>query len=670
MFDVFERTCETLSPWLLALFDFEYGEFTTRLTFVVSGRDPLEQHWTELAGALCRVPLEPFMLDETRLYLSNQDIIDERLVTQIHSDTGGLPVLVELLAATRPQPGAPLADISKDAVERFLQWTPQEERRQAALLAAVPRQFNRDILSAALGSDATGMFNWLTAQSYIRTSTERGWFYHEKVRELMLRYLQHTAPSDLAATHARLKEFFEKAQEQLHLAEKAAYDSETWCDAEAERLYHATNEQPDRNIVIAVNAFFHAFRWGWGFAEQIVQVCRQVSQETKLHATQEISVTLAVLHDAVHQNSAEIVIEKLKALEVVRELPLEARSSLHALRGRSYEILGRTVQALADFDRAIGLDETNAWAIANRGQTYRLMGRYELALADLDHAVALDPVNAEFIKNRGHVYFEQRQFDRALADFSVSLSLNSNDLGSTFWRGLSNANLGNLDQALEDLDRVVATGSTNAVMFEKRAEILLRKGRPREALADLNRALTLWPDYGNALKCRSDVYLELGLLDQSLADLNTLIAVNSTDTALHYERGIFLGREGRFTEALDDFEAVVTLDPSNAFGFSGRGETYLNLGQNNQALADFNRAPCSRSRHAYFLYCRGLAFRLLGQESLAAVELAKAIARMREAVTSKSGDAKSQFELALVELAAGNLENSTSELPSGDRCWS
>ena len=74
MFDVFERTCETLSPWLMALFDFEYGEFTTRLTFVVSGRDPLEQHWTELAGALCRVPLEPFTLEETRLYLSNQDI--------------------------------------------------------------------------------------------------------------------------------------------------------------------------------------------------------------------------------------------------------------------------------------------------------------------------------------------------------------------------------------------------------------------------------------------------------------------------------------------------------------------------------------------------------------------------------------------------------------------
>jgi hypothetical protein len=83
-----------------------------------------------------------------------------------------LPVLVELLAATNPQPGVPLPDISKDAVARFLQWTQQEEHRRVALLAAVPRQFNRDILGAALGNDATATFNWLSGQSYIRTNIE------------------------------------------------------------------------------------------------------------------------------------------------------------------------------------------------------------------------------------------------------------------------------------------------------------------------------------------------------------------------------------------------------------------------------------------------------------------------------------------------------------------
>ncbi|HEX9869351.1 MAG TPA: ATP-binding protein, partial [Candidatus Tectomicrobia bacterium] len=68
MFDGFERTGPSLSPWLLALLNFEYGEFDTNLTFVISGRDPLEQHWTELAGTFGHIALEPFTLDETHLY--------------------------------------------------------------------------------------------------------------------------------------------------------------------------------------------------------------------------------------------------------------------------------------------------------------------------------------------------------------------------------------------------------------------------------------------------------------------------------------------------------------------------------------------------------------------------------------------------------------------------
>jgi hypothetical protein len=88
------------------------------------------------------------------VYLGNSGITDKDVLTQIFEATGGLPVLVELLAATKPQVGVPLPDISRDAVERFLQWTPDEQRRLAALLAAVPRQFNQDILGAVLVSSA------------------------------------------------------------------------------------------------------------------------------------------------------------------------------------------------------------------------------------------------------------------------------------------------------------------------------------------------------------------------------------------------------------------------------------------------------------------------------------------------------------------------------------
>src|SRR5258708_3473903 len=37
IFDVFERTQESLNPWLLKLLNSEYGEFDSRLIFVIGG---------------------------------------------------------------------------------------------------------------------------------------------------------------------------------------------------------------------------------------------------------------------------------------------------------------------------------------------------------------------------------------------------------------------------------------------------------------------------------------------------------------------------------------------------------------------------------------------------------------------------------------------------------
>ena len=100
MCDVFERTGKLLSTWLMALFGSQYGEIRLKVFFILSGRDPLEQHWTELAGLFTHIRLEPFTFEETQLFLSNQGILDETLVRQIQEDTSGLPVLVELLAGT------------------------------------------------------------------------------------------------------------------------------------------------------------------------------------------------------------------------------------------------------------------------------------------------------------------------------------------------------------------------------------------------------------------------------------------------------------------------------------------------------------------------------------------------------------------------------------------
>src|SRR5260370_26496421 len=98
-----------------------------------------------------------------------------------------------------------------------------------------------------------------------------------------------------------------------------------------------------------------------------------------------------------------------------------------AHRGEIYRLMERYEEALADFDRAIALDEKYAGAFAHRGETYGLMRRYEEALADFDQAITLDEKVAWAIAGRGQIYQEMERYEEALAAFDRAIALDNND---------------------------------------------------------------------------------------------------------------------------------------------------------------------------------------------------------------------------------------------------
>jgi tetratricopeptide (TPR) repeat protein len=657
MFDVFERTGDMLSPWMLALFNFEYGEFNTRLMFVISGRDPLEQHWTELCNTICRVPLEPFTPDETRLYLSNQDITDERLVSQIHEDSGGLPVLVELLAATKPQPGVPLPDISKDAVARFLQWTPQEERRQVALLAAVPRQFNRDILSAALGSDATSMFNWLSAQSYIRTSTERGWFYHEKVRELMLRHSRNTTPGDLTATHTRLAEFFAAAQMDLHLEHETAYDSETWCRLEQERVYHSVSTQPDRNISVAINACLHASRWRPAATRSIAQACQQVGHETGSQTAQGFGSILSEVFDAYDQGNCRVIIEKLEPLECQSGLTQTARCEIHTLCGWSHSAIQEYEKALSHYDRAIALDDKYAWAIASRGLTYEQMDKYEQALADLDRAIALDEKLAWAIASRGLTYEQMGRYEQALADYDRAIVLDDKYAWAIANRGDTYRQMGKYEQALADYDRAIALDDKSAWAIASRGETYRLMGKYEQALADFDCAIALDDKSAWAIASRGDTYQQMGKYEQAIADYDRAIALDEMYAYAIASRGLTYQIMGKYDQSLADYNRAIVLDDKSAWMVASRGDTYRQMGKYEQAIADYDRAIALDDKLVWAIASRGQTYRRMGNYEQALADLDRAIALDEKDVWGLNQRAATYSAIGNTEAAQADLAN-------------
>lgn len=600
MFDVFERTAGTLSTWLLNLFNCEYGDLSSSTFFIVSGRDPLEQHWTELAGMIAHITLEPFTAEETRQYLANRQITDEALVRQIHLDTGGLPVLVELLAGANPQPGQPLPDVSQKAVERFLQWTPDEPKRRAALLASIPRQFNQKILATVLQEDAATLFYWIATQSYIRSDNERGWFYHERVRELMLRYLNKATPEESVRAHQSLAEYFTARQSTLSLEAEKAYQSDTWRRWEVERVYHAWSASQEPGWSELFRAFMAALLYRRRFAGHLARVAGQVVAELRLRALEDRVASFAHLITAYENDEHDQVLKHLNSFQAwIHELP-EVGFAYWFVRGATYLQMRQTEKALDDLDRAIQLDENFTRALALRGATHLLMGQTEKASVDFDRVIQLDENYAEVIADLREGYRELGQAEKALADaerqavmaradakrvygravmamvdvyrafgqdeqvlayLDQVIQLDENNAWQLAIRGGAYQQMGQYEKALADLDRAIQLDESFAWAIASRGETYRLMGHNLEAVEDFTTSLMDRKPYIGTLTRRAAAYLALQRVEDAHKDLEQALSLECGDHDDHYERALALIMSQRIPEAMDEL-SIAFADPA------------------------------------------------------------------------------------------------------------
>jgi tetratricopeptide (TPR) repeat protein len=102
----------------------------------------------------------------------------------------------------------------------------------------------------------------------------------------------------------------------------------------------------------------------------------------------------------------------------------EAAGCLFYNRALAFDALGRTEQALADYDQALQLDPTLAVATLNRGMLHYRMKRYPAALADLQRAreLGFDPAVISF--NLALVHLARGERAAALDDLRRALGHN------------------------------------------------------------------------------------------------------------------------------------------------------------------------------------------------------------------------------------------------------
>ena len=154
-------------------------------------------------------------------------------------------------------------------------------------------------------------------------------------------------------------------------------------------------------------------------------------------------------------------------------------------RGNCLYKLGKYREAIADFDRCIGLDPKFSQAYYNKGLTLERLGRdYASAEALYTRAVQLDPEYASAYGSRGFVRFNLKDYAGALADCDRAIQLKPDFVSAYQTRGSAKVGLGRFEEAITDFDRAIELAPDFALAYSNRGVARFRMGDAGGACAD------------------------------------------------------------------------------------------------------------------------------------------------------------------------------------------
>src|SRR6267378_2560124 len=168
------------------------------------------------------------------------------------------------------------------------------------------------------------------------------------------------------------------------------------------------------------------------------------------------------------------------------------------------------VGAIAEYDRAIGIDPKNADAYLNRGKARRAAGDLDGAIDDYEVTANLAPDLAvsnhditQAYLNRGYIRSNRMDIEGALADFDRAIKYDPNDAEAYFKRGRAFLIIGNAKFAIADFDKSIALDDRNPLVYAERGLAHQTQGQDSEAQRDFEKGLKL----NNDLRLMLDLHL-------------------------------------------------------------------------------------------------------------------------------------------------------------------
>lgn len=211
-------------------------------------------------------------------------------------------------------------------------------------------------------------------------------------------------------------------------------------------------------------------------------------------------------------------------------------------RGKIRADQSQFARAMADYGRAMRINNRNAQAYAARALLHQARGAYDIALRDFDRALSIDPTLQAAIAGRTETLANRvTQFQEDLASITEALQQTPTDsalLNQRCWiRAINNDDL---DAALADCNAAILAQPTNAAALDSRGLVHLKRGDYAASMADYDAALAMEPARGHYMFGRGVARIRMGLVAEGQADIAEAERLEPGITANYLSYGVAL----------------------------------------------------------------------------------------------------------------------------------
>ena len=282
-----------------------------------------------------------------------------------------------------------------------------------------------------------------------------------------------------------------------------------------------------------------------------------------------------------------------------------------------------------------------------------------MPIDDSDH---VDELRAEGLAELklGRYRRARRTLEKALAAKPESRRLR-HDLGKVHLAA------GQPEAALEELDPIPDDVSHSEILWKDRALAQLLLGNPEEALVCAKRALERKPRYVAAHVLKARAQQALGQGEAALATINSVARHRKPDREVLYRRGKLLHVLGRYSDALQDFDAILERRPRDQAALEAKGLAHDQLDEPGAAAEALQQSLEAEDEVVY--NDRGVALSRLGYNHRAIESYRRALAANPRYATCWFNIGKALFRVGNLKEALQAFTRATELNPQNRSAW-